>query len=110
MDMEGTFSEISNHVDETLKTQKSLVDTLKMKVDSMDNTYDKRLSNLEAVVTPLLSGDGQNVEELAKGVRELLQPELKKSIIEFKKEVDRSISSLTEQIQSQSQLDAPEHR
>jgi hypothetical protein len=24
------------------------------KVDSMDNTYDKRLSNLEAVVTPLL--------------------------------------------------------
>jgi len=26
-----------------------------MKVDSMDNTYDKRLANLEAVVTPLLS-------------------------------------------------------
>ena len=26
-----------------------------MKVDSMDNTYDKRISNLEAVITPLLS-------------------------------------------------------
>eukprot|EP00347_Sterkiella_histriomuscorum_P013580 403364170 len=34
---------------------KSKLDVLLQKVDSMDNSYDKRISNLEAVVTPLIS-------------------------------------------------------
>ncbi|CDW82019.1 UNKNOWN [Stylonychia lemnae] len=34
---------------------KSKLDLLLTKVDSMDNSYDKRISNLEAVVTPILA-------------------------------------------------------
>ena len=34
---------------------KNQMNCLKAKVDSMDNTYDKRISNLEAVITPLLA-------------------------------------------------------
>lgn len=36
---------------------KSKLDLLLAKVDSMDNSYDKRVSNLEAVVTPLIASD-----------------------------------------------------
>ena len=35
---------------------RSQIDLLKPRVEAMDNTYDKRVSNLEAVVTPLLIG------------------------------------------------------
>lgn len=45
------------------ETQKSNFESIKMKVDSMDNTYDKRISNLEAVVTPLLQ---ENKTDLTK--------------------------------------------
>jgi hypothetical protein len=41
-------------IQDQLHYSKSKIDLLMSKVDSMDNTYDKRLSNLEAVVTPLL--------------------------------------------------------
>ena len=30
-------------------------DCLKSKVDSMDNLYEKRISNLEAIIAPLLT-------------------------------------------------------
>jgi hypothetical protein len=34
---------------------KNQMNYLRSKVDSMDNSYDKRISNLEAVVTPLIA-------------------------------------------------------
>lgn len=40
-----------------LHSYKSKLDLLNIKVDSMDNTYDKRLANLEAVVTPLIAAE-----------------------------------------------------
>jgi hypothetical protein len=45
------------------ETQKSNFESIKMKVDSMDNTYDKRISNLEAVITPLIA-DQQNTQNM----------------------------------------------
>ena len=38
-----------------MHSHRSKLEHLLTKVDSMDNCYDKRLANLEAVVTPLLS-------------------------------------------------------
>ncbi len=40
---------------EQVQTVKNSQNCLKAKVDSMDNSYDKRISNLEAVITPVLA-------------------------------------------------------
>jgi hypothetical protein len=48
-----------------------------MKVDSMDNTYDKRISNLEAVITPLLSETRDGSPE---AIQSLISQELKQVV------------------------------
>jgi len=55
------LSDTNAHFQVMFETQKSTFESIKMKVDSMDNTYDKRISNLEAIITPLLS---QEKEEM----------------------------------------------
>ena len=44
-----------SQIQDQLHSHRSKLEHLLAKVDSMDNCYDKRLANLEAVVTPLVS-------------------------------------------------------
>lgn len=50
-----------SHFTVMFETLKSNHESLQMKVDSMDNTYDKRISNMEVVITPMLA-DQRNFE------------------------------------------------
>lgn len=57
------LSDTNAHFQVMFETQKSTFESIRMKVDSMDNTYDKRISNLEAIVTPLLSQDKEELTQ-----------------------------------------------
>lgn len=54
-----------NQVGESLMQLKQKFDMNLTKVDSMDLSYDKRISNLEAVITPLITKATQEKESVS---------------------------------------------
>lgn len=106
---EQMVSDLNSHFQLMFETQKSNFESIKMKVDSMDNTYDKRISNLEAVITPLLSDSKEQLGQTE--VQEIVSQELKQvvkimdeKVRKVMTEKDHKIDTLESEVKELKQL------
>jgi len=104
---EQMLADLNSHFQLMFETQKSNFESMKMKVDSMDNTYDKRISNLEAVITPLLSESHVTQTDVqaivAQELKQVVQI-MDEKVRKVMQEKDKKISSLESEVQELKQL------